>query len=181
MLNPATYDESVTLKSGLKIRIRAVRPDDKGRILEAFRNLEAESIYTRFFQAKKTLTDAELKAATEIDFENVVGLVATIGPEGSETIIGAGRYAAFETADGLRSAEVSFTVEEDYHGNGIASRLLQDLAAIARAKNVSQFMAEVLAQNHAMVKVFARSGLPMQKTYEDDLVHVTLALTGDAG
>lgn len=179
-MDPATYDESATLKSGLAVRVRAVRPDDKGRILEAFRNLEAESIYTRFFTSKKTLTDDELKAITEIDFKNIVGLVVTIGQEGNETIIGAGRYAAFETADGRCSAEVSFTVEEDYHGQGIAGRLLRDLAYIAREKGVSQFLAEVLAQNRPMLSVFARSGLPVQKKYEGDTVHVTLSLTDDA-
>ena len=163
MMDPATYDESATLKSGLKIRIRAVRPDDKARILEAFMNLEAESIYTRFFTIKKTLSDDELKAITEVDFEHVVALVATIGQEGNETIIGAGRYAAFKTPDDQIGAEVSFTVEEDYQGLGLAGRLMQDLTFIARAKGVSQFFAEVLTQNQAMLRVFSRSGLPMQK------------------
>lgn len=177
MMNPATYHESVTLKNGLQICIRAVRPDDKDKILHAFNELEPESIYTRFFQAKKTLTDEELKTSTEIDFENIVGLVVTIEEKGSEIIIGGGRYSAFDPPDGIRSAEVSFTVEEDYNGLGIASRLLQNLAIIARAKGVSQFLAEVLNRNHAMVHVFARSGLPMHKQHEDDVIHLTLSLT----
>ncbi len=60
MTDPAKYDQTETLKSGQKVRIRAIHPDDKGRILDAFRHLEPESIYTRFFQNKKTLTDAAL-------------------------------------------------------------------------------------------------------------------------
>ena len=123
-MNPADYSEQVTLKSGLAARLRAVRPDDKGRFLEMFHNLEPESIYTRFFRVKKTLTDDELRKITEVDFKDVVGLVVTIGAKASETIIGAGRYAAFDAPDGARSAEVSFTVEEDYAGQGIAGLLL---------------------------------------------------------
>jgi len=180
MIDAATYDEIEKLKNGTMVRVRSIRIDDKDRISEAFRNLESESIYTRFFQHKKDLTEAELKAATEVDFENVVALVITVGEVGKETIIAAGRYAAFDTANHLRSAEVSFTVEEDYHGQGLASRLLQHLSYIAREKGISQFEAEVLSGNKAMLTVFSRSGLPMERRSEDGVTHVTLSLTGAA-
>ncbi|MGA8282112.1 MAG: GNAT family N-acetyltransferase [Desulfobacterales bacterium] len=176
MIDAAKYDKIESLKNGPAVRIRSVRTDDKDRISEAFRNLESGSIYTRFFQHKKDLTDKELKAATEVDFENVVALVVTVGEGGNETIIAGGRYAAFDAANNLRSAEVSFTVEEDYHGQGIAGRLLRHLAQIARAKGVSQFEAEVLSGNTAMLTVFSRSGLPMQKSSEGGVTHVTLSL-----
>ncbi len=176
MIDAAKYDKIVTLKDGTAVRIRSVRANDKGRISEAFRNLEPESIYTRFFQHKKALTNEELKAATEVDFENVVALVVTVGEAANETIIAAGRYAAFDTAKNLRSAEVSFTVEEDYQGQGLASRLLQHLVQIAREKGVPQFEAEVLSGNKAMLTVFSRSGLPMKKSFEGGATHVILTL-----
>lgn len=179
MIDPAAYDETETLKNGAAVRIRSIRPDDKNRLSEAFGNLEAESIYTRFFHHKKTLTDEELKDATEIDFENVVALVVTTGRGENEVIIGGGRYAAFETAGKRRSAEVAFTVEEDYQGQGIASRLLRHLVLIAREKGVSQFEAEVLPENKAMIAVFERSGLPVNRKFEGSAVHVILSLTGD--
>ena len=180
MIDPANYNETETLKNGVNVRIRSIRPDDKNRLFEAFRNLEAESIYTRFFHHKKTLTGEELKSATEIDFDNVVALVVTTGSGENEVIIGGGRYAAFETAGRRRSAEVAFTVEEDYQGQGIASRLLQHLVRIAREKGVSQFEAEVLPENKAMIAVFERSGLPVSKKFEGSAVHVILSLTGDS-
>ena len=176
MIDAAKYDKIETLKNGTAVRIRSVRAGDKDRISEAFRNLEPESIYTRFFRHKKDLTDKELKAATEVDFENVVALVVTVGEAGNETIIAGGRYAAFGAANNRRSAEVSFTVEEDYHGQGIASRLLRHLAQIAREKGVSQFEAEVLSGNKAMLTVFSRSGLPIKKSFEGGTTHVTLSL-----
>jgi GNAT superfamily N-acetyltransferase len=176
MLDATAYDEIETLKNGSTVRVRSVRADDKQRISEAFQNLEPESIYTRFFHHKKALTDTELKAATEVDFENVVALVVTIGEADQETIIGAGRYVVFDVTDNLRRAEVAFTVEEDYHGQGIASRLLQHLARIARHKGVDQFEAEVLAENKPMLIVFERSGLPLKKNVESGVIHVTMAL-----
>lgn len=91
MIDASKYDKILTLKNGTAVRIRSVRPDDKNRISEDFRSLEAESIYTRFFQHKKALTEEELKAAAEVDFENVVGLVVTVAEGGNETIIAGGR------------------------------------------------------------------------------------------
>jgi GNAT superfamily N-acetyltransferase len=179
MVDIANYDQVETLKNGTTVRIRFIRPDDKNRLSEAFRNLEAESIYTRFFYHKKALSEGELKAATEVDFENVVALVVTVGEGEQATIIGAGRYVAFNAADNARSAEVAFTVEEDYQGQGIASRLLRHLVRIARQKGVSQFEAEALAENQAMLAVFSRCGLPMKRRFEAGTVHVTLSLTGD--
>ena len=178
-MDPAGYEKIETLKNSTAVRVRAIRPDDKRRLSEVFRNLEAESIYTRFFYHKKALSDDELRVATEVDFENVVALVVTTGIGEKEVIIGGGGFAAFDTPGRQRSAEVAFTVEEDYHGQGIASRLLRHLVHIAREKGVSQFEAEVLPENNAMLGVFERSGLPMKKESGGGVVHVTLSLARD--
>jgi GNAT superfamily N-acetyltransferase len=179
MIDAATYDTTATLRNGMKVRVRSIRPDDKQRLATAFKNLEPESIYTRFFHQKKMLSDAELKSATELDFEKSVALVVTPAEGERETIIGAGRYAVIEETGQPRSAEVAFTVEEDFHRQGMARILLQHLASIARAKGLSCFVAEVLSENNGMLTVFARSGLPMKTEHGGDAVHVTLSLTGD--
>jgi len=179
MIDAANYDEAVTLKNGMRANIRSIRPDDKNRLVEAFKNLDPESIYTRFFHHKKMLTEEELKSATEIDFENAVALVVTTGEGEHETIIGAGRYVVIEESGQSRGAEVAFTIEEDYHRQGMARMLLQHLASIAREKGLSRFVAEVLPENRGMLTVFSRSGLPMETEHGGDAVHVTLSLTGD--
>ena len=176
MVNARKFEVTETLRNGVNVKIRAIRPGDKAGVVEAFGKLDPESIYTRLFQAKGSLSEQELKATTEVDFENVVALVVTIESGGRETIIGGGRYVAFGLP-GARSAEVAFLVEEDYHGLGIAGRVLKHLARIAREKGVSRFQAEVLPQNKAMLAVFLRSGLPMKQTQAEGVIHVTLSLT----
>ena len=163
------------LKDGTAVTVRAVRPDDKGRIVAAFRELEPETIYTRYFQYKSELTPEELQRATEVDFENAVALVVTIGQGEGETIIGGARYVVYE-ASTTRSAEIAFTVEEDYQGQGIASSLLRHLIQIARTRGLARLDAEVLTSNRSMLAVFSRSGLPMKTERLDDVVLVTLAL-----
>lgn len=176
MVNAATYLESGTLKNGTAVRIRAIRAEDKDRLSKAFTNLDSDTIYKRFFRHKTGLSDKELKAATEVDFKNEVALVATIGEGESETIIGGARYAAFDAAGEERDAEVAFTVEEDYHGQGIAGLLLRHLVFIARRQGVTRFEAYVLKGNAAMLRVFSRSGLPMEQMVSGGEVCVILRL-----
>ena len=176
MIDARNYAVSETLRDGTAVTFRAVRPDDKERIIKAFSQLEPESIYFRLFRYKSELTDEELKRVTEVDFSDVVGLVVTVGSGAEETVIASGRYVAYDAPGGGRRAEVGFVVEEDYQGRGIASRILKHLAVIARDHGIAEFEATVLPENKGMLAVFSRSGLPMTKRREDDVVSVTLAL-----
>lgn len=176
MTDPRHYLVGDTLRNGTTVTIRAIRPDDKPRLLKAFKNLEPESIYTRFFHPVTELTDQYLKRATELDFDREVALVVTTNRGEEEILIGVGRYSVVEDTAGGRHAELAFTVEEDYRGLGIARRLLQHLVQIGRQQNVSRFLADVLEGNQAMLKVFAGSGLPMQQQPDGQVVHVTLFL-----
>ena len=72
----ARYNVTELLRDQRTVTIRAVRPDDKGLVIEAFREASPESIYRRVFAAKKELSDQELKLITEVDFVNVVQLQA---------------------------------------------------------------------------------------------------------
>lgn len=170
-LNAKQFLVQETLDDGTAVTIRAVRPDDKARIVKAFLALEPHSIYARFFYAKTELSEQELRQLTEIDYISAVVLLATIGTSPHETVIGLGRYAATG-----RSAEIAFVVEEDYAGRGIAKRLLQHLTHIAQENGVAKFEADVLGDNAPMLAVFRHSGLTMTTTHSDGVTHVTLLI-----
>ena len=70
-------------------------------------------------------------------------------------------------------------VEEDYHGLGVAGRLLHHLALIARERAIDRFEAEVLPENRAMLAVFARSGLPMTEGGSTVSIRVTIELAAE--
>ena len=175
MLDLRNFATTEQLKEGTSVTVRAIRPDDQGRIIAAFRELEPESIYTRLFQYKNELSHEELQRATEVDFEREVALVVTIGQGERETIIGGARYIVYEVGT-ARIAEIAFTIEEDYQGQGIASSLLRHLIRIARDQGLARLEAEVLPGNRSMLAVFSRCGLPMKMERLDDVVHVTLTL-----
>jgi RimJ/RimL family protein N-acetyltransferase len=170
-LDAAKYLVQETLKDGSKVTIRAIHPDDTDRLVKAFLALEPQTIRLRFFYAKRSLTDADLRRLQKMDYQRYVGLAATVQNAGEEIIIGFGEYVARG-----ESAEVGFVVEEDWQGRGVASRLLQHLVRIALEHGVIQFEAEVLKENEPMLAVFRHSGLPMTTRNGDDAVRVTLVL-----
>jgi RimJ/RimL family protein N-acetyltransferase len=154
------------------VTIRTARADDRERLVRAFRELDKESIYRRFFFPKKVLRDEELLRLTAADGASDIVRVATVGTGSQETIVGLGHCVR----TGPRSADIAFVVEEDYHGRGIATALLRQLIDIARREGITRFQADVLAENMAMLNVFRRSELPMQETRSGAVVHVDLFL-----
>ncbi len=179
-MNTAVAPVRATLRNGVEATIRLLRPDDRGRMAAAVRGLGAETIYTRLFSHRTELTEAGLDRIMRFDPDREAVLVVTIDTGGGEAIIGAGRYVLASTRPAAVSAEIAFTVEEDYHGQGVAGRLLQTLAAVARERGIGRFEADVLSGNPSMLRVFERSGLPMRRRAEGGVVHVELDLAPEA-
>lgn len=173
MINARQYSETEDLRNGLSVCFRASRPDDIERIIDAFKELDPDSIYLRFFGPKKEVSAADIKRFQETDFIKRVILLCTIVRDGKEIVIASGTYAC----DGEGAAEVAFIVEEDFHRLGIAGRLMKHLGKIAVAAGIKRFTAEVLPRNAAMLNVFGRCGWPMTTKTADGTVHVTLDLT----
>ena len=73
-------------------------------------------------------------------------------------------------------AEIAFMVVDEFQGRGIASTMLRHLAELARAAGLTAFIAEVMPDNSAMLRVLERSGLPLRRERDGDVVHVTLEL-----
>jgi GNAT superfamily N-acetyltransferase len=178
MTEPDEFSVSETLKNGVAVTIRTLRASDRDKIATAVRHLDRDSIYTRLFSYRKELTEAGLDRIMAVDPARDVMLVVTVGAGDQETVIASGRFVARADDGRARSGEIAFMVEEDYHGQGIAGRLLHHLADVARSKGVAAFEAEVLGENKAMLAVFARSGLPMRQRRDGGVVHVTLSLVG---
>lgn len=176
MTNASGFTRAETLRNGLAVTIREMRPDDRDRVAAAVGNLDRESVYLRLFSHRKELTAAGLDRIMTVDPEREVALLVTKGAGRDETVIGSGRYfAAGEPRPG-RAAEIAFVVDEDHQGLGIAGRLLAHLSDIARGRGIVAFEADVLAGNEPMLAVFARSGLPLRRRSDGGVVHVTLSL-----
>jgi GNAT superfamily N-acetyltransferase len=168
-----SYSARELLRDGSPIWIRAIRPDDKARLLEHFRNLSPQSVYFRFMGEHRKLTEDELEKFTELDFETHVGLAATLGEDADESFIGIGRYIC--GSDPTR-AEVAFAVLDAHQGRGIGTLLLHHLGRIARTRGVAEFEASVLGNNRQMLDVFEQSGFKVRHSFDSGVVQFHMLL-----
>ena len=87
-------------------------------------------------------------------------------------ICGGGRYVVVQPG----KAELAFVVVDQYQGQGIGAALMRHLIVVARAAGIKEFIAEVLPENAAMLKLFGKSGLRLTTMRGAGVVHVTLQL-----
>ncbi len=179
MIDFQNYRAKELLKDGREVIIRPIRPDDKQSLIDSSLRVSKRSLYLRFMGSKGDLTEQELRYFTEVDLVSHVALVSVINENRGNTLIGGCRYIVNNDGETDLRAEVAFLVADDYQGQGVATKLFKHLIAIARENGVSEFEADVLRENKGMLTIFERSGLPMQRSFESGVVHVTLSLTTD--
>ena len=150
LMTGAAYSECLSLNSGESVRLRLIRPSDKAAMRRAFGELSALSRHKRFFAAKQTLTDAELRYFTETDGWDHFALAAVIVHENGEEGDGLGIARCIRFADDPECAEVAITVIDRMQGKGIGRALLQRLITSAVERGIKRFRFECLAHNQEM-------------------------------
>jgi RimJ/RimL family protein N-acetyltransferase len=173
MAEAATYSAIEQLRSGQQVEIRALKPADQAELIAAVKRSSAQSLYRRFFGAKRDFSEQEIAFFMNIDFIGHVALVAVVEEGGRPTIIGGARYIVTQPGQ----AEVAFAVVDQYQGQGLGKALLRHLIGIARAADLRELIAEVLPENAPMLKVFQNSGSPVSTRREAQVVHIALALS----
>jgi RimJ/RimL family protein N-acetyltransferase len=170
-----TADSSIveTLRNGLRIEIRALRPDDRPDMFAAVDRMSPDSLYRRFFGPKRHFSEKEVAFFLVPDFVDHVAIVAVLDDGWRPAIVGSGRYIVTHKG----TAEVAFAVVDAHQGQGIGSALLRNLVAIARRAGLKHLVADVLPHNEPMLKVFKESGLHCSIRREARTVHVTLDLS----
>ena len=69
---------------------------------------------------------------------------------------------------------MAFLLDDAVHGRGIGTLMLEQLAALAREHGIRRLRADTLAENAAMLKVFADSGFEQVRTLDSGLVELSL-------
>ncbi len=167
-MNTSTASDSpwastVVLGNGDTVFIRPLTIDDQPALAEFHRRQSAESIYRRFFSPKPDLSEKELLHFTDVDMVDRAALAV----ESHDEFIA---WASYERWPGRNEAEAAFMVDDAYQGAGIATLMLEHLAAIARSNGIERFTAEVLGDNRAMLAVFAKAGWPLQRRFDSGVV-----------
>ncbi|MFE3518732.1 GNAT family N-acetyltransferase [Streptomyces sp. NPDC059166] len=174
---PDHWEADVVLRDGGTARIRPITTDDADRLVSFYEQVSDESKYYRFFAPYPRLSARDVRRFTHHDYVDRVGLAVTVGGEFIATvrydrIDGQGRPASAPADE----AEVAFLVQDAHQGRGVASALLEHIAAVARERGIRRFAAEVLPANNKMIKVFRDAGFTQRRSFEDGSVHLTLGI-----
>lgn len=162
---PALLETRKSLKGGLEIKIRPIKPSDEDMMRRLFYNFSDESKYFRYFVSKPLMPHKEMQKYVNIDYQDILSVVAIVEKGRNERIIGEARYA-YDKRTG--AYEIAFIVDEEFQKRGVATFLFNYLVKIARDRGIACFIAYVLMRNEAMLKVFEKSSMTIHRSCDDD-------------
>lgn len=138
-----------------------------------FYRFSDEAVYYRFFSHVKSMPHSRMQAYVNVDFRQVMSLVALEGPPGEGRIIAEARWTRIP---GRPSADLAFIVDEAYQKLGIATFMYQHMIQLARERGIRQLEADVLVTNSGMRKLMERGGLNVRARLEEGVYHLVASL-----
>jgi acyl-CoA synthetase (NDP forming)/GNAT superfamily N-acetyltransferase len=160
------------LADGATVLIRPATGADLDAVLQMHRAMSPENIYFRFFSLSRAAAEGEARRVCRDAAPDHLSLLAWLAGE----LVG---VASYEVAGSPDTAEVAFAVADQAHRRGVATLLLEHLVSAARRQGVLVFTAEVLADNAAMLKVFAGAGLRVRRAQADGVTELVFDVPGD--
>ncbi|PXY19552.1 bifunctional GNAT family N-acetyltransferase/acetate--CoA ligase family protein [Prauserella muralis] len=161
---PRHWEADVLLSDGGTVHLRPVVPTDADGLVALHGRLSERTRYLRYFGAYPRIPARDLERFSTVDHHDRVAFVALLGDD----VVAVGRYERLDES----SAEVAFVVDDAHQGRGLGSILLEHLAAAASESGLRRFVAEVLAENSAMIRVFRDAGYQVSRAFEEGVVHL---------
>ncbi len=172
---PADIEIKHTFRDKIDVRFRAIKPSDEDQMRRLFYRFSDKAIYYRYFSPIKTMPHEKTQEYVNVDYRDVLSIVALAGKPGQQTIIAEARFAKHQNKPFV---DIAFVVDEAYQGYGIATYLYQMLAGLAKDRGAQGMTADVLASNRAMLKVFEKGDFPVQAKVEQGIYKLTIDLAG---
>lgn len=175
---PAQYERTEKLKDGSTVFVRPIKPDDEPNMKDMFYSFSERTRYLRFHGPKKSFPHEQLQVFCNVDYDEEMALVGAVGEPGQEDFIAVGRYL-HDPAN--NSAEVAFTVRDDWQNKGMGTIIYELLVEIGRERGIKKFHAEVLTENIPMLKVFHHGDVGITTRTDGGVVHVDIDLEPSKG
>ncbi len=147
-------------RTGLRVFFRPIKISDEPLLQDFLYSLSDNSLYRRFISIRKDMPHERIQEFVVIDYTKETAILAIIGDEQTQKIVGVGRYFVDENR---HVAEVAFAVRDDHANKGIGTELLSYLTYLAKRQGLLGFTADVLVENIPMLHVFEKGGFDIAK------------------
>ena len=173
-MNAVAPEEGVyaLLTDGTTVLIRQAGPQDEDAVRQMHAQMSPANTYLRFFSISSLSASREAKRVSRPPDLRHYALLAWLGNQ----LVG---VASYEPTDKPGIAEIAFAVSDHMHGRGVATLLLDHLISEARLRGVRAFTAQTLADNAAMLRVFANAGLAARRQMSGGVIETTFPLPAD--
>ncbi|VVB69414.1 Uncharacterised protein [uncultured archaeon] len=168
---PEELETYRTTRQGVDLLLRPVKITDESMLKDFFYALSEDSMYLRFFSARKDMPHQRLQDFVAVDYTRKMEILATMAEKEKETIVGLGQY---ELNLDMHTAEVALVVRDKCQGKGIGTELLSYLTYLARRQGLLGFTAEVLVENKSMIRLFEKLGFDTQKRREEGVYEMRM-------
>ncbi len=174
------YTHSFCSKSGEKILVRQLRPDDTPLLVDLFDHMTSESRYRRYHQTLDHVApgriwqEAQSIAHADPDHNHVLLAFDDVPGEGA-VLIGAVRFVETSPFE----AEVAISVRDDYQDRGIGTQLMRLLAGDAEALGYLRLVADIQNDNPAIWQVFNKLPYKVSRSPNGHCSGIMIELNGN--
>lgn len=169
---PKMLEEPTLLTGGRAVLLRPIRPEDEPAHQVLIDHMSPEDLRMRFFGGR--LRRDQVARFTQIDYDREMAFIATASDAaGRPETLGVVRTVA--DADHQR-AEFAIVVRPDMKGQGLGPRLIEKMLRHCRGQGYAVVAGEVLAENHAMLRLAAKMGFAERPGSDPEIVEVWQSL-----
>jgi acetyltransferase len=176
---PAQYIGPWTMKNGVPVTFRPIRPEDEPLMVKFHETLSDRSVYFRYFhpmRLNQRVAHERLQRMCFIDYSREMALVVDYrDPQtGSREILGVGRLIKLHASN---DGEFAILVSDRCQGCGLGTELLRRLVQIGREEKLSHIVGDVLPDNREMLRVCEKLGFKRAYGMESGVVKTELEIS----
>ncbi len=174
---PAELEETATMRSGQRVLMRPIRPEDERNHHELVSQVTREDLRFRFFTVVSEVPHSQMARLTQIDYVREMAFVAVPADDPGRETLGVVRIVADADND---AAEFAILVRSDIKGAGLGRLLLEKMVRYCRGRGLRRVVGEVMAENRGMLQLAETLGFRRQRFLDGDTIEVVLDLDGRA-
>ena len=175
---PTRYVSEWSMKDGMSVTIRPIRPEDEPVMVHFHETLSDRSVYFRYFHMmnlEQRVQHERLMRTCFIDYDREMAFVAERrNPEtGAPEILGVSRMAKVQWAN---EAEVAVVVSDSWQGRGLGKELMARLLLFGADEKLERLTADMLPENRSVMRVCEKLGFSLKHSLDEEVVKAEFKL-----